>query len=646
VVLEYVHFLKHDEDDNCVASALHILETLIREPSPKSASIYILYAKLNSGICESVLQRAAQDIPIHQQPDHYRILEQLFCVYIARLHTSSKSPAATSLNPSTDATKMVSQLLDRIILLSPGLSVTANRAHAALSSSSTPSDDVILADIPNLPIACRCYVQYLVDENNMELFRKVYQQIFFESNIVDLWISMDSEAQEPPPLTLSTQRKQSTSTGQFMRAKEATTPTGIAVVQDILDCVLEMETDRGRRLRVYNVAIQIFRQHVPSWVHVYQQRKVDEMVTPLQNRKSNIAGANILDNDNIDRPFQVPVLDMSDSNDDMDTTMADMYQRFHIVLVKNATAKLRNNDDSTPLTKSLPKLQWGDIGSIFHRLNDIDQASWCVERSSGNSSSNEGLPTAEKFLSTKCNDRSYCSFLVQNSCDVYEDTVQRLPFESFSVDWSYEPALWFFVGRNSIGYPNLDGRPEHTDAILHDGTWHYQLSGAKRWWVRPTPELVKLLQKDPLMSSFDENSKYYLDCKEGDVLVINTRLWFHRTVIPPQRVPSVSFARDFRFNSPPVVGRDASGSCMTNVDGLYATNDIETGTILFTESDMPDCELHRSSTDPNCEVVELEDGTSAVISTRAISAGEFFCVQESSDEEYSDALDTDIEGDE
>jgi hypothetical protein len=84
---------------------------------------------------------------------------------------------------------------------------------------------------------------------------------------------------------------------------------------------------------------------------------------------------------------------------------------------------------------------------------------------------------------------------------------------------------------------------------------------------------------------------------------------------------------------------------MTNSDGLYATNDIEGGTIIFKETDMPNCELHRSSTNPNCEVAELEDGTTAVVSSRPIAAGEFFCVSESSDEEEEedddDMMDTD-----
>ena len=48
---------------------------------------------------------------------------------------------------------------------------------------------------------------------------------------------------------------------------------------------------------------------------------------------------------------------------------------------------------------------------------------------------------------------------------------------------------------------------------------------------------------------------------------------------------------------------------------------------------MPDCELHRSEDNPNCELVELEVGCAAMISCRDIQEGEFFCVEESDDEE-------------
>ena len=70
---------------------------------------------------------------------------------------------------------------------------------------------------------------------------------------------------------------------------------------------------------------------------------------------------------------------------------------------------------------------------------------------------------------------------------------------------------------------------------------------------------------------------------------------------------------------------------MSNVDGLYATTDIEQGVVIFTQETMPDCSLHRSD-NPNCEIVEIEDGQQAIVSARDIKSGEFFCVANSDDE--------------
>jgi U3 small nucleolar RNA-associated protein 6 len=145
-----------------------------------------------------------------------------------------------------------------------------------------------------------------------------------------------------------------------------------------------------------------------------------------------------------------------------------------------------------------------------------------------------------------------------------------------------------------------------------------------------------------------------LECKEGDILLLNTRLWWHSTVIPVQGVPSISYARDVYFDSNDVHGEEDSANLskqqsMTNIDGTYAAEDIEAETILFTEHTMPDCELHRSKTNPNCQVVELEDESGesymAVVSLRYIKAGEFFCVMES-DSEGDDDDDSEGEWDE
>jgi hypothetical protein len=212
--------------------------------------------------------------------------------------------------------------------------------------------------------------------------------------------------------------------------------------------------------------------------------------------------------------------------------------------------------------------------------------------------------------------------------------------------WHYEPCLWIFFGRNPSLMKgekkkerDLQGRPEHTDSISHDGTWHYQLSGTKRWLLRPTRLLWNQLQaRGEHASEEPPTTPTVVECLQGDVLIVNTRLWHHQTCLPPQPQPSVSYARDFW------IGRcstetadpersDSKGTGMTNVEVLYATDDISEGTILFREAEMPDCELHRSSTNPNCEVVMMDDGTPAVVSIRRILAGEFFCVEESSDED-------------
>ena len=275
---------------------------------------------------------------------------------------------------------------------------------------------------------------------------------------------------------------------------------------------------------------------------------------------------------------------------------------------------------------------WQDWASIFHGLGTEDKKSWCIENKGDEVSISPStfLDASEKAEQR----RAYCSFLVQKDASALENTLNRLPVTKLEClgDVTYEPALWVFFGRNARCKNNtnqvLTGRTEHTDSVSHDGTWHYQMSGSKVWTLRASSTLIQHLNQH-FATSWNKENRMSVTIKQGDVLVINTRLWFHETSIPIQKTPSVSYARDFCFQ-----GADIGGSHnMTNIDGLYATQVIEEGTIIFKESEMPACELHRSSDAFNCEVVELEDGTSAVVSTRAIAAGEFFCVPETDDEE-------------
>lgn len=359
-----------------------------------------------------------------------------------------------------------------------------------------------------------------------------------------------------------------------------------------------------------------------------------------------------------------------------------MYQAVHFkVGTEGGNQYKSENIDSSS------SFSWTDIGSIYQALSTSDKESWCIENHETNNGQREEKDTpttdiqSENFLAPELkNMKAYCSFLVQKDKDAFQTTLQKLPLPNLGpIDekWVYEPCLWVFFGRNNTCHvasatsdgnkksgsgndnnvPNdrspLEGRGLHTDSVSHDGTWHYQLSGRKEWFISPSCDLLRHWKQQPKqqpkqLEEWDESTKVHVVCDEGEVLVINTRLWFHRTIIPHQDNPSVSYARDFRVESeahqkeesttaasPDTKKADEQdkNGCMTNVDGLYARTEIEAGTIIFTEKDMPECELHRSKDNPNCEVVELDDGTSAVVSRRTITCGEFFCVGDSSDED-------------
>ena len=74
---------------------------------------------------------------------------------------------------------------------------------------------------------------------------------------------------------------------------------------------------------------------------------------------------------------------------------------------------------------------------------------------------------------------------------------------------------------------------------------------------------------------------------------------------------------------------------MTNIEGMYASEDIEEGRVILTEEEMPDCELPRSK-QPNCGVAEVEEGLYGLVSLREIRMGEWFSVAVSDDEDDDD----------
>lgn len=276
-------------------------------------------------------------------------------------------------------------------------------------------------------------------------------------------------------------------------------------------------------------------------------------------------------------------------------------------------------------------------------------ATWCQENSSR---APNGRPvTAATVLggSQRPKGSWYASFIVQEP-QALQQVLAALPLSQLElgsgpVRLRQSPALWFFIGQNIDRKGPLAGRPEHTDALTQSGTWHLQVSGTKVWCIRPTAELLSHLRthfKDGSSASYALRSKVSqrgadahppkrrrgctdskssngswdpspqqlspilamlqrgapptsirLDCEPGEVLLINTRLWYHCTELPSTRnaagMLSISYARDFDL----LCSRDSASdakqtsahetsrevvvaespeneqSDLTNVDGLY-----------------------------------------------------------------------------
>ena len=122
----------------------------------------------------------------------------------------------------------------------------------------------------------------------------------------------------------------------------------------------------------------------------------------------------------------------------------------------------------------------------------------------------------------------YCSSILQNNDDALARFYDKAPFATpellEEVEAAHDDGVWLFVGSNpaegegGVGNSSkkrrrtapgaakaaaversngraaepaptaLRGRPEHTDSVDHDGTWHVQLQGRKTWFVRPLGE--------------------------------------------------------------------------------------------------------------------------------------------------------------
>ena len=243
----------------------------------------------------------------------------------------------------------------------------------------------------------------------------------------------------------------------------------------------------------------------------------------------------------------------------------------------------------------------------------------------------------------------------------------------------HDDGCWLFIGKNegpgckagneklskkrklSSHGKSLEGRVEHVDDVDHAGTWHAQLAGTKTWRVRPNPKAHCDWSRDdvnlrgsmgpiPDISTCPHAEKstsggraMHLKCvvEAGDIFVLNTRAWFHRTELEPSEEWSVSVARDFYLDE----GAPAP---------LLCPRDMSATGIIFEEEDIPD-DIPRSS-NPNCSLAQLggegkddeqsggdndvdddEEGVVVMIALRDIKAGEqLFVADDNDDNDGSD----------
>ena len=312
----------------------------------------------------------------------------------------------------------------------------------------------------------------------------------------------------------------------------------------------------------------------------------------------------------------------------------------------------------------------------------------------------------------------YVSTILQRSKTSLDRFFSSVPFDKapFLKSSYHDDGVWFFFGFNprqlveaesaSKGKVHgkrkrqehtvfttqpIGGRPEHVDNVRHDGTWHLQLSGTKTWFVRPLKSAKewsdiagppKLKGKTGAWQGGLAGVRLKICVEEGDMLVINTRAWWHRTEIEPQCVEevlpkkrraekgktklatpelSVSYARDFYLNGKPSAGEGsdeedagmvfseqnhdndgaAEGVAKTNdtlLDPrLIATTMVYCGEVAVAEEDLP--EMLPRSRDPNCDLCVCEiDGEEqvAMLAARDIYIGEVFSIKIDEDEDEDD----------
>ena len=364
----------------------------------------------------------------------------------------------------------------------------------------------------------------------------------------------------------------------------------------------------------------------------------------MKRRKLNHEGATIK---NVDANYYIDVPIVTSQNE-----IIKKYQEKYVVLYRPSN----NNNRVNKMDLNL-----NTVAAVFKDSNDEIKKSFCVENSGNGTDLNEKIVFNSNSKSDNKYNKWYASFIAQHDEKLLNKlNTKLLPIPFIDTNVFHSDIIWFFIGKNIDQTCPLEGRAEHTDSVTHDGTWHYQCSGEKIWEIRPTQKLINIINnsKKKMMNNSNNNNnnietkqehltmdnKMIIKCQAGDVLLINTKLWWHHTKIPPtnnaNHQVSISYARDIYFESNKPTNTNLNN--MTNVDAVYASKSIKAGNVVLTEDDMPDCELPRSN-DPNCAVTMLDNGQGALIAIKNIDEGDFFSIANSSSSDDDDLDEEEVE---
>ena len=217
------------------------------------------------------------------------------------------------------------------------------------------------------------------------------------------------------------------------------------------------------------------------------------------------------------------------------TTLLDIYRKHQILLVRNFTSSPPHIPPLTALSNAYHQASPAALEAIH--------TSWQVETKSLTKdilAPRTVLGQSSKLLPSSS---WYCSFVAQGDEQLLARVTNLIPAVPFLEGHRQGNAAWVFIGKRS--HQSFSGRSEHVDRVLHDGTYHIQCEGSKTWKVRPnwayrdesSPLFGANGAEEGCMLPVDsawrtEEQGMEIQVQQGDLLMVNTRLWAHMTTIP------------------------------------------------------------------------------------------------------------------